>query len=115
MKSVLFVDDSDYVLESIERMLEEMRGDWEMKFAGSGQAALDLVRERFFDIVVSDLKMPGMSGIEVLRNVRKLHPETACFILSGDPDDEDVKTCPAEGYRLIEKPCTPETLRAIMM
>ena len=114
-RKILFVDDSDYVLQSIERMLEDMRGDWDMRFAGSAQAALALVQERFFDVVVSDLKMPGMSGVEVLKTVRQLHPETACFILSGDPDNEDVRKCVAEGYRLMEKPCTPEMLRTIMV
>jgi CheY-like chemotaxis protein len=114
MKSILFVDDSEYVLQSIERMLQSMRGDWEMKFACSGEAALALLQERAFDVVVADLKMPGTSGTEVLKTVKELHPAAACFILSGEADSQDVKKRIAAGCRLLEKPCTADTLRTAL-
>lgn len=108
------MDDSDYVLQSIKRMLNDVRDEWDIVFAESGAHAVAHLQERLFDIVVTDLKMPGMNGIEVLKTLRLLHPEASGFILSGNLESEEVRTCLAEGYRLIEKPCSAEMLKAIM-
>ena len=67
-KQILFVDDQQNVLDGIRRMLRPMRREWDMAFAGGGREALDVMMERTFDIVVSDLQMPGMSGVELLSN-----------------------------------------------
>ena len=61
-KAILFVDDDPNILDGLRRMLRSMRKEWDMAFAQSGQEALDLMAEKPFDVIVSDMRMPGMDG-----------------------------------------------------
>ena len=109
---VLFVDDSDYVLQSLRRMLWELRDVCDMEFAGEGAQALALHRQRRFDVIVVDLQMPVMDGWELLEGVRSADPAVRCFVLAGNPSPADVTKAVGLGYGLIEKPCSPVSLKA---
>jgi DNA-binding response OmpR family regulator len=110
----LIIVDDDAELAAMLHDYLEMQG-FSVETAGDAETGLQRIAASEPDLVILDVMLPGMSGIEVLNNVRQLHPETACFILSGDPNTEDAMNCIEQGYRLIEKPCTPETLEAIMV
>ena len=69
MTKILFVDDEVKVLEGLQRMLRSMRRDWEMAFAEGGQAALERLSQEPFDVVVSDMRMPGKDGAQLLKEV----------------------------------------------
>ena len=69
MKSILFVDDEVRILQGLKRLLRSMRSEWSMHFASSGPEALDYLRENEVDVIVSDMRMPGMMGDEVLKHV----------------------------------------------
>ena len=84
-KRILFVDDEPMVLQGLQRMLRHMRTDWDMAFVESGSKALDLMAQTPCDVVVSDMRMPGMNGAELLNEVMKRHPKTVRLILSGTP------------------------------
>ena len=80
---VLFVDDEPRVLWGLERMLRTMRHEWEMAFAQSGRQALNILNNDPFDVVVSDIRMPGIDGPELLAEVMERHPRAVRIVLSG--------------------------------
>lgn len=108
---ILFVDDAEYVLLALKRMLFSMCAKWHMEFLSSAEAALDLARQSTFDVVVADLRMPEMRGTDLLRSVQATSPATSCLILSGGLDQEAAGETAAFGYRVIPKPCDIETLK----
>lgn len=83
MKSILFVDDEPLILDGLRRMLYSNRHRWEIHFAPSGEEALRLCTQKSFDIVISDLRMPGMDGATFLRNVRDCLPNASRIVLTG--------------------------------
>lgn len=100
---VLFVDDEERILRSL-RML--FRGRCEILATTSGREAIDWVRERPVHVVVSDQRMPGLSGVEVLRAVAEHSPATMRVLLTGYADIDAVTASVNEGeiYRFVEKP-----------
>ena len=111
-KRILFVDDELLVLEGLQRMLRSMRAEWEMVFTGSGAKALELMAQTPFDVVVSDMRMPGMNGAELLAEVLKRYPKTVRLILSGHADRDLVLKCVGSTHQYLSKPCQPEELKA---
>lgn len=103
--SILFVDDEPNVLSGIRRLLRPHRHEWEMAFASSGASALQRLQERSFNIIVSDLRMPGMSGIELLTTVKKQYPRMIRFILSGHGDTEMIIQSVGVAHQFMSKPC----------
>jgi DNA-binding NtrC family response regulator len=112
MKRILFVDDEQNVLDGFRRMLHDARDRWEMEFVTSGEAALLAFKQRGFDVVVSDLRMPGMDGAELLGHVRDQFPGTAGIILSGYADLALSARAAAVACRVLAKPCDPEEFKA---
>jgi HD-like signal output (HDOD) protein/CheY-like chemotaxis protein len=114
MKRVLFVDDEPLVLEGLQRMLFNMRREWEMRFAGGGNEALRMMAEAPADVVVSDMRMPEMNGAELLNEVMRRHPKAVRFILSGYSDMEMIMQCVSGTHQFLTKPCDGETLRNVV-
>ncbi len=82
--TVLLVDDErDYLDLSAKRL--SLRG-FAVSVASSGHDALELARRRAFDVAVLDVKMPGMDGLECLRQLRQLHPHMQAILLTGHAD-----------------------------
>ena len=67
MKQILFVDDEPKLLEALRRMLRRLRHEWDMEFVDGGQKALERLAETPFDVVVTDMRMPGMDGASCWR------------------------------------------------
>lgn len=111
-KWILFVDDERNVLEGLRRMLRNMRHEWEMVFAESGQEALEILRGNPFDVVVSDMRMPNMDGCEFLTKVQEHHPELVRIILSGYSDTEMILRSVRVAHQCLAKPCDCETLKS---
>lgn len=78
---VLLVDDETEFLELITKRLS--RRGMDVTTASSGEAALDIVRDASFDVVVLDVKMPGLNGLETLRRMRSIAPSTPVILLTG--------------------------------
>lgn len=116
MKSrVLFVDDNPLVLQGLSRSLYGMRAQFEFEFTESGPAALELMAQRAFDAVVTDLKMPGMDGVELLEEVLRRHPQTVRLVLSGQADQAMVYRCVGVAHQCLSKPCDSETLKRTVL
>lgn len=110
-KRILFVDDEPNILAGLRRIMRPLRREWEMAFANNGQEALAILSVRPFDVVVSDMRMPGMNGVELLKEIRKHHPETVCIALSGESAKESVLNYVGPIHQYLPKPCDPELLR----
>ncbi|MBU1221894.1 HDOD domain-containing protein [Myxococcota bacterium] len=111
---IIFVDDEPHVLAGLRRMLRSMRDSWEMSFASSGEQALKLMDLMKFDVIISDMRMPEMSGAELLTRVMEKHPETVRIVLSGYSDIELVLKSILPAHQYISKPCEPEKLRDVV-
>jgi HD-like signal output (HDOD) protein/CheY-like chemotaxis protein len=109
---ILFVDDELNVLQGLQRMLRVMRHEWNMAFAQSGQEALDILSKESFDVVVSDMRMPGMDGAQLLNEVMKRYPQIVRIVLSGQSDREMVLKSVRPAHQYLSKPCDPQTLKS---
>jgi DNA-binding NtrC family response regulator len=106
---ILVVDDEDIVRTSCSRTLSPE--GYEVRLAKNGVEGLKMASEERFDLVLTDLKMPDMDGIEVLRIIREKWPETAVIIVTGyQTVDTAVKAIKLGAYDYIEKPFTPDAL-----
>lgn len=92
--SVMIVDDEIELLDSLQKVFT--RRQIKTTVADSGQMALDMLRDEPVDVMILDVKMPGMDGIEVLRRVKTFHPSIEVILLSGHPSVDAA----LEGVRL---------------
>jgi len=111
MRRILFVDDEPRILEGLQRMLRPQRQQWEMAFAPSGEAALKLLEERPFDVIVSDMRMPEMDGAALLTKVRDRFPGVVRMVLSGYTSLESALRAVPVAHQFLLKPCDPNLLR----
>jgi len=111
MRRVLFVDDEMKVLEGLRRMLRPQRHAWEMAFAPGGEAALAMLEASPFDVIVSDMRMPGMDGSALLSRVRELHPQVVRIVLSGHTEQSVALQVVPLAHQFLAKPCDAEMLR----
>jgi len=111
MTRVLFVDDESKVLDGLRRMLRAYRREWTMEFCEGPEKALAAMAEAPFDVVVSDMRMPGMDGAELLTRVRDLYPDTVRIVLSGQSEQERILRAVGPAHQYLSKPCDPESLR----
>ena len=99
--SILLIDDEEAFVTTLQERLE-MRG-FQARVALDGQSGLDMIAEEPPDVVVLDLRMPGLSGVEVLRPIRKQWPGIPVIMLSGHGSDQDFETCANLGAALYHK------------
>src|SRR5580698_5032500 len=112
MKRILFVDDEKQILDGIRRLLSDQADVWEMQFALGGEEALTLCQASTFDVVVSDMRMPGMDGATLLGQVRGLFPDAARLILSGYSDVALATRAISVAHRVLAKPCDAVELQS---
>jgi HD-like signal output (HDOD) protein/ActR/RegA family two-component response regulator len=111
---ILFVDDERSVLDGLRRTLFGQRPAWDMLFAPGGAEALALMETRPVDVVVTDMRMPGMDGAALLDRVRRLRPEAARIVLSGYSEREAIFRTIGPAHQYFIKPCpTPVLVEAI--
>ena len=111
MIRVLFVDDEPQVLDGLRRMLRAYRREWTMEFCEGAEQALSLMAEGSFDVIVTDLQMPGMDGAELLTRVRDKFPDTVRIVLSGQSEQERILQAVGPAHQYLSKPCDPAFLR----
>jgi YesN/AraC family two-component response regulator len=114
MKRILFVDDESKVLDGMRRMLHADRQRWDLQFAVGGEAALQACEAGGFDVVISDMRMPGMDGATLLGHIRDRFPSTARIVLSGYSDGGLSTRAVPVAHRFLTKPCNGVDLRAMI-
>jgi HD-like signal output (HDOD) protein len=105
MKDILFVDDERELLESLRARLYKHRHDWNMKFVVSGEEAIAAFEQQHFDLVVSDVRMPGMDGGQLLSVVKQRWPTTVRIIVSGYSDPAQAVRLTSLAHQYVAKPC----------
>lgn len=116
MKHILFVDDERNILSPLEHMLHRMRSTWDMDFACGAREAFELIDAgKEYEIVVSDLQMPGMDGTEFLRRISERFPEAIRIVLSGNLNSETLNPAAKVSHQVLAKPCDPDHLRNILL
>jgi CheY-like chemotaxis protein len=111
-KRVLVVDDDWVVRESFKRVLTD--AGYSVTTARSGRAALAACSSEPFDVMLADLKMPEMDGLEVTRMVKREHPQVQVLIVTGYPTQQSAKEARGLGvFDYLNKPVTPDRLNAV--
>jgi HD-like signal output (HDOD) protein/ActR/RegA family two-component response regulator len=112
-KRLLFVDDDSNLLMGLKRSLHSMHEEWEMEFADSGASALEML-DRPFDVVVSDMRMPGITGLELLNAVQERFPQTVRILLSGQSDRQSILDSAARAHQYLSKPFDARQLKTLL-
>jgi CheY-like chemotaxis protein len=112
MLQVLFVDDEPDVLEGLRDLLHSYRWQWVMRFAASGEDALWQLTTGPADVVVCDLRMPGIDGAAVLNHVSLTAPSTRRIVLSGQADRALEALAADLAHVILTKPCSAMDLEA---
>ncbi len=110
-KRILFVDDEVGVLDGLRRMLRSMREVWDLRVAASGEEGLARLEAETFDVVVSDMRMPGMDGAEFLTEVKRRHPQIVRIVLSGQSEQGMILKSVLPAHQFLSKPCDPSHLK----
>lgn len=111
-KRILFVDDKAEVLAALRAALRRDAERWDMVFATGGEAALDALKQGPFDMVITDLRMPGIDGAAVLVHTLHEFPQTIRLMLSGSGDFEASEVASGVIEEMLAKPCRTPALRA---
>jgi DNA-binding NarL/FixJ family response regulator len=110
-KRIIFVDDDPMVLSGLERSLYSMRPEWEMAFVTGGEEALRSMANQPFDVMVTDMRMPAMSGAQLLEEVKQRYPRCLRFVLSGQADKETILKSINPAHQFLSKPCKTDELK----
>jgi len=108
---ILYVDDEENVLLAMKR---HQRKHFEIQTCSSPLEALEQIRKgESFSVIVSDLRMPGMDGVEFLRKTRALLPDATRIMVTGNADLDAAKRAVNDGhvFRFLSKPCEPDVMR----
>jgi len=112
--NILFVDDDKDIIDGYKRMLFSMKTHWEQYYAISGEDALKIMEENKIDVIVSDMKMPGMDGTALLGKVKELYPRVLRIILSGYQDEIKIIRSTSLAHQFLLKPCDADQLKIVV-
>jgi len=104
-KRILFVDDDAPILNGLRVRLHRLRDKWDMQFVTSGAEAVETLGSSHYDVVVTDMRMPGMDGAELLSIVRDRWPDTVRIVLSGYAELQQVVRLVPYAHQYFSKPC----------
>jgi len=116
LRRILFVDDDELILRSIDRVLRRhaQQAGWELDFVSDGSAALQLLAQKPFDVILVDDQMPRMSGATLLARVRESHPGMVRILLSGNTGLDALRTALPLAHQFIAKPCDAQLLKSTL-
>jgi DNA-binding NtrC family response regulator len=105
MARILIVEDEKAIRNVLKNILADEDKTFELEEAENGKQAIDMISDKDYDLVLCDIKMPGVDGIEVLENIREKNPDTSVIMISGHGDLDTAVDCMRKGaYDYISKP-----------
>lgn len=110
LPTVLFVDDEPDILSGLRIRLRKLRHEYRFCFANSADEAIAVLETEPVDMVVTDMRMPGRTGADLLEEVRFRFPHVIRYVLSGQAEDRLVQRSVAVTHRWLNKPCPHELL-----
>jgi putative nucleotidyltransferase with HDIG domain len=113
-RQILFVDDDPSILSGLRVRLRRFSSRWAMFFADSGVAAIEELERRDYDLIIADVRMPGMDGVEVLRTVSERWPQTMRIALSGYAAEKHVARLVPYAHQYLNKPCPSPQLEELI-
>jgi HD-like signal output (HDOD) protein len=113
-KRVIFIDSDCNVLEGLMQILSPLKEEWDMEFVDDPNEALGKMAENPFDAIVTELKLKGMSGLDLLEHVWKEHPGTIRLVLSDQPDQDTAVKTAAAAHQYLSKPSDAIALRSVL-
>lgn len=108
--SILFVDDETNILAGLRRALRSHAGRWDLEFVPTAEAALRIIDKKPVHLVVTDMRMPGTDGAELLELLSQRAPHVFRFALSGESDIDKAIRIVGRSHRFLAKPIEPEVL-----
>jgi putative nucleotidyltransferase with HDIG domain len=111
-RTILFVDDDQNILDGFRTLLYAKRREWTCRFALSAREGLEYVDKEQFDVVIADMRMPGMDGADFLKEVEQRQPGAVRMILSGYSEMSTVLKSVRHAHQFLSKPCSSETVMA---
>ena len=112
---VLFVDDDPILRDLYGSIGPVLQDQYQVFTADSGKEGVQLLQKQSFDVVVSDLTMPGMDGVQFLGHVVRTQPDSARIIISGYLDRLKIAQCLFVGHRYFNKPCDMNALGTLLL
>ncbi len=110
----LFVDDDAQILRGLERMLFTCDTDWSFDFANGGEEALEMLEEQDYQVIVSDMRMPGIDGAALLQRVAATYPDTVRIALSGHTELSAALRSIPVAHQFLSKPCHPKDILELL-
>ena len=107
---IFFVDDDPMLLASTRRQLRRKLGDCELLFFEKATEALEAMAETPAQVVLSDLRMPGMDGAEFLAKVAEFYPETIRLAWTGQSEINQLNRVFETAHQIFSKPCPTDSL-----
>ncbi|MCK5069330.1 MAG: HDOD domain-containing protein, partial [Desulfocapsa sp.] len=95
--------------------LRSMRKEYDLQFAENGKEALKIMESTKFDVVVSDMRMPGMDGAQLLTEIQERYPYSIRIMLTGQAKEESVLRTVGVVHQFLAKPCEPDHLKAVIL
>lgn len=113
-RTVLFVDDEQKIVKSLRRMLYPLCEDWNMLYVLSGAEALEVMRNTSVTVLITDMRMPGMNGFELMDIVHREFPDVVRVMLTGQPDKELYCEVISICHYFLWKPASFEVFEALL-
>jgi DNA-binding NtrC family response regulator len=112
---ILLIDNDQTFIKALTALLLDRRNDLTVETAATAESALLLIGVTDYDVILSDLRMPGMDGFELLRESKLLRPDTPVVLITGYGDRAVEEEAMRQGaYALLHKPIDPEVLLSVV-
>jgi HD-like signal output (HDOD) protein len=109
-QSIIFVDSDRNQLQSLKRTLREFRNKWQLHYAEDAQQALEIMQRSAMDIFVSEIQLAGMSGSDLLKEIKHHYPSTTRLLFSGQAFRTPAQEIVHHAHQFIAKPCSSDEL-----
>jgi putative nucleotidyltransferase with HDIG domain len=109
-RQIIFVDDDINILKGYQRALEPYATEWDVYFCTTGPEALTILGRQPIDAIITDMRMPGMTGIDLLEHVIQHNPSVIRMIMSGSVEEPSAFRAASLAHQLMAKPCDIQTI-----